>query len=71
MLQVQVSSSKHNANKKTKTARGPFHQSMTAIFAELQKKKDKQFTEPTHMHVAVYLFWDLDRDRRLRKWEEY
>ena len=34
-----------------------------SLFDKLQKKKreEKQFTKPTH--VAVYRFWDLDRDR--------
>ena len=55
---LQVSSSKHNAKKITTRIRGPFHQSITAILTE-EKRKEKQFTKPTH--VAVYLFWDLDR----------
>ena len=56
---LQVSSSKHNAKKITTKARGPFHQSITAILTE-EKREEKQFTKPTH--VAVYLFRDLDRD---------
>ena len=60
---LQVSSSKHNANKITTKVRGPFHQSITAILTG-EKREEKQFTKPTH--VAVYLFRDRDRDRSLR-----
>ena len=52
---LQASSSKHNAKKNTITARGPSHQSITAILSG--EKKEKQCTKPTH--VAVYLFRDL------------
>ena len=37
-----------------------FFQSITAILTE-KKKKEKQFTKPTH--VSVYLFQDLDWSR--------
>ena len=57
---LQVSSSKHNAKKITTRESGPFHQSITAILTE-EKREEKQFTKPTH--VAVCLFWDLNRDR--------
>ena len=55
---LQVSSSKHNANKNTTRGRGPFHQSITVI---LTGEKREAVTNPTH--VAVYLFLDLDQDR--------
>ena len=59
---LQVISSKHSAKKVTTRVRGPFHSSITAhaILTE-EKREEKQFAKPTH--VAVYLFWDLDRDR--------
>ena len=55
-----LSSRKHNAKKITTRIRGPFHQSITAILTE-EKREEKQSTKP--IHFAVYLFWDIDRDR--------
>ena len=52
---LQVSSNKHNAKK--------LQQEYEARFIlTKEKREEKQFTKPTH--VAVYLFRDLDRDRR-------
>ena len=50
---LQVSSSKHNANKNTTRERGPFHQSNTAILTE-EKREEKQFTKPTHVQSTCF-----------------
>ena len=59
---LQVSSSKHNAEKITTIVRGPFPQKITTILKE-EEREEEQFTKLTH--VVVYLFLDLglDRDR--------
>ena len=56
----QQAQRKENYNKRKRPVSLVDHCHPYIIFTE-EKRKEKQFTKPTH--VAVYLFRDLDRDR--------